>query len=57
MESTAAPRATVRPQAIARWLLIVAALVFAMAAMTAMFFFVVDEVIGLSMRAIFGGHL
>jgi preprotein translocase subunit SecE len=32
-------------------------LVFAMAAITAIFFFVADEVIGLSMRAIFGGHI
>jgi preprotein translocase subunit SecE len=37
--------------------LVTTALVFAMAAMTAMFFFVVDQVIGLSMRAIFGAHL
>ena len=37
--------------------LVTTALVFAMAAMTAMFFFVVDQVIGLSVRAIFGGHL
>jgi preprotein translocase subunit SecE len=32
-------------------------LVFAMAALTALFFFVADEIIGLSMRAIFGGHI
>jgi preprotein translocase subunit SecE len=32
-------------------------LVFAMAALTSIFFFVVDEVIGLSVRAIFGAHL
>ena len=32
-------------------------LVFAMAAITALFFFVADEVIGLSMRAIFGTHI
>jgi preprotein translocase subunit SecE len=32
-------------------------LVFAMAALTALFFFVADEIIGLSMRAIFGGHV
>jgi preprotein translocase subunit SecE len=37
--------------------LVTTALVFAMAAMTAMFFFVVDQVIGLSVRAIFGAHL
>ena len=37
--------------------LVTTALVFAMAAMTAMFFFVVDQVIGLSVRAIFGTHL
>jgi len=32
-------------------------LVFLMASMTAMFFFVVDQVIGLGVRAIFGAHL
>jgi preprotein translocase subunit SecE len=32
-------------------------LVFAMAAVTSIFFFVVDQVIGLSVRAIFGAHL
>ena len=32
-------------------------LVFAMAAVTSIFFFVVDQVIGLSVRAIFGVHL
>ena len=32
-------------------------LVFGMAAVTAIFFFVVDQVIGLSVRAIFGAHL
>jgi preprotein translocase subunit SecE len=32
-------------------------LVFLMAAATSMFFFVVDQVIGLSVRAIFGAHL
>jgi preprotein translocase subunit SecE len=32
-------------------------LVFAMAALTAIFFFVVDQVIGLSVRMIFGAHL
>jgi len=37
--------------------LVTTALVFAMAAMTAIFFFVVDQVIGLSVRALFGGHL
>ena len=37
--------------------MVTTALVFAMAAVTSIFFFVVDEVIGLSMRAIFGGHL
>ena len=37
--------------------LVTTALVFAMAATTAMFFFVVDQVIGLSVRAIFGAHL
>ncbi len=37
--------------------LVTTALVFAMAAMTAIFFFVVDQVIGLSVRAIFGAHL
>ena len=33
------------------------AYVFALAAVTAIFFFVVDQVIGLSVRAIFGAHL
>ena len=37
--------------------LVTTALVFAMAALTSIFFFVVDQVIGLSMRAIFGAHL
>jgi preprotein translocase subunit SecE len=32
-------------------------LVFVMAAVTSIFFFVVDQVIGLSVRAIFGVHL
>jgi preprotein translocase subunit SecE len=32
-------------------------LVFAMAAVTSIFFFVVDQVIGLSVRAIFSAHL
>ena len=32
-------------------------LVFLMAAMTSVFFFVADEIIGLSVRAIFGAHL
>ena len=32
-------------------------LVFAMAAVTSIFFFVVDQVIGLSVRALFGAHL
>jgi preprotein translocase subunit SecE len=37
--------------------MVTTALVFAMAALTAIFFFVVDQVIGLSVRAIFGVHL
>jgi preprotein translocase subunit SecE len=37
--------------------MITTGLVFGMAAVTAIFFFVVDQVIGLSVRAIFGGHL
>ena len=37
--------------------MITTALVFGMAAVTAIFFFVVDQVIGLSVRALFGGHL
>ena len=37
--------------------LVTTALVFAMAALTAMFFFLVDQVIGLSVRALFGAHL
>ena len=37
--------------------MVTTALVFAMAAVTSIFFFVVDEVIGLSVRAIFGVHL
>ena len=37
--------------------MITTGLVFAMAAVTSIFFFVVDEVIGLSVRAIFGAHL
>ena len=32
-------------------------LVFAMAALTALFFFAVDQLIGLSVRGIFGAHL
>ena len=32
-------------------------LVFLMAAVTSVFFFVVDQVIGLSVQAIFGAHL
>jgi preprotein translocase subunit SecE len=32
-------------------------LVFAMAAVTSVFFFVVDQLIGLSVRGIFGAHL
>ena len=32
-------------------------LVFLMAAVTSVFFFAVDQVIGLSVRAIFGAHL
>jgi preprotein translocase subunit SecE len=37
--------------------LVTTALVFAMAALTSIFFFVVDQAIGLSVRAIFGAHL
>ena len=37
--------------------LVTTGLVFAMAAVTSIFFFVVDQVIGLSVRAIFGAHL
>jgi preprotein translocase subunit SecE len=37
--------------------LVTTALVFAMAAVTSVFFFVVDQVIGLTVRAIFGAHL
>jgi len=37
--------------------LVTTGLVFAMAAVTSVFFFVVDQVIGLSVRAIFGVHL
>jgi preprotein translocase subunit SecE len=37
--------------------LVTTGLVFAMAALTSLFFFVVDQVIGLSVRAIFGAHL
>jgi len=37
--------------------MVTTALVFAMAAVTSIFFFVVDQVIGLSVRAIFGAHL
>lgn len=37
--------------------LVTTGLVFAMAAVTSIFFFVVDQVIGLSVRAIFGVHL
>jgi preprotein translocase subunit SecE len=37
--------------------LVTTGLVFAMAALTSLFFFVVDQVIGLSVRAIFGVHL
>ncbi len=37
--------------------LVTTALVFAMASVTAIFFFVVDQVIGLSVRALFGAHL
>jgi preprotein translocase subunit SecE len=37
--------------------MITTGLVFAMAALTAIFFFVVDEVIGLSVRALFGGRI
>jgi preprotein translocase subunit SecE len=36
---------------------ITTALVFAMAAITAIFFFVVDQAIGLSVRALFGGRI
>ena len=35
--------------------LVTTGLVFAMAAMTAIFFFAVDQVIGLGVRALFGG--
>ena len=37
--------------------MVTTALVFGMAAVTAIFFFVVDQVIGLSVRGIFGAHL
>ncbi len=37
--------------------LITTGLVFVMAAVTSIFFFVVDQAIGLSVRAIFGVHL
>ena len=37
--------------------MVTTALVLAMAALTSIFFFVVDQVIGLSVRAIFGAHL
>jgi preprotein translocase subunit SecE len=37
--------------------MVTTALVFAMAAITAIFFFVVDQVIGLSVRGIFSAHL
>jgi preprotein translocase subunit SecE len=37
--------------------MVTTALVFGMATATAIFFFVVDQVIGLSVRAIFGAHL
>ena len=37
--------------------LVTTALVFGMAALTSIFFFVVDQAIGLSVRAIFGAHL
>ena len=37
--------------------MVTTALVFGMAAVTSIFFFVVDQVIGLSVRAIFGAHL
>lgn len=37
--------------------MITTALVFVMAAVTSIFFFVVDQAIGLSVRAIFGVHL
>jgi len=37
--------------------LVTTALVFAMAALTSIFFFVVDEAIGLGVRAIFGAHV
>ena len=37
--------------------MVTTALVFGMAAVTAIFFFVVDQVIGLSVRALFGAHL
>jgi preprotein translocase subunit SecE len=37
--------------------MVTTALVFGMAAVTAIFFFVVDQVIGLAVRGIFGAHL
>ena len=37
--------------------MVTTALVFAMAALTSIFFFVVDQAIGLGVRAIFGAHL
>ena len=37
--------------------MITTGLVFVMAAVTSIFFFVVDQAIGLSVRAIFGVHL
>jgi preprotein translocase subunit SecE len=37
--------------------MVTTALVFAMAAVTSIFFFVVDQVIGLSVRALFSAHL
>jgi len=37
--------------------LVTTGLVFAMAALTAIFFFVVDQAIGLSVRALFGGRI
>ncbi len=37
--------------------MVTTALVFAMAALTSIFFFVVDQAIGLSVRAIFAAHL
>jgi preprotein translocase subunit SecE len=36
--------------------MVTTALVFAMATITAIFFFVVDQVIGLSVRALFSAH-